>query len=138
MKNKKILIIASIIAILLSIGVVIYAVTKPKKEYEFTIDNMTLPTSKDIIKDTQIGGLKITNIAIITSDGMSTFNATVVNEKKENIIINRLYIIFYEGDIEYPKLALYDTHISAGKEAYINITSETDLTNITNIEYILE
>lgn len=138
MDKKKLLTIGSIIVIIVSIIAIIVLVVNKDKEEEFTIDGINLPTNKEILKESTIDNLKITDISLLTRDGISTYKATVTNESDEDIDINALYVIFYEGDTENKTLALYDTKISSKEEKYINITSELDLTNTTKIEYVLE
>ncbi len=138
MKKKKLLIIGSIIAIVLSIALVIYIALKPKENNEFKIEGMSLPTNKDILADKTIGDLKITNVSIITRENISTFYAKISNETERNILVNKLYVVFYEGDLETKTLVLHNTHVYADKETTINIASEKNLNNVTKIDYILE
>lgn len=138
MNKKKLIIIGAIVAVLLSVAVVIYASQKEETEPEFTIDGINLPTNKDILKDTTVNNLKITKASLLTRDGISSFTATLTNDTERTAKINKLYVVFYEGDTENKTLALYDTQLLSGKETFINITSETDLTNVTKIEYVIE
>jgi hypothetical protein len=136
MDKKKLLVIIAIITIAIAIGVII--INKDNKEEEFKIDGIDLPTNKEILKDANVDNLKITNISLLTRDGISTYKATILNNTENDIKINILYIIFYENEIEHKAVALYDTEIQTKGEKYINITSDKDLSNITKIEYVLE
>jgi len=138
MDKKKIIIIGAIIAILLSVAVVIYASNKETQEPDFTIDGINLPTNKEILNDASVDELKITNVSLLTRNGISTFKATIKNETDNQITIKKLYAIFYEGETENKKLLSFDTTIPSGTEIYIDITSESDLSNTTRIEYVLE
>ena len=138
MDKKKILITGSIVAVILSVAVIIYVASKPKEEPEFTIDGINLPTNKDILKDTTIENLDITNTSLIIRNGRSNFQATISNKTDKDIKINKLYVIFREEDKENKILALYDSLVSPGEDSYINITSEKDLTNTSRIEYVIE
>lgn len=138
MDKKKMLIIGSIVAVILSVAVIIYIVSKPKEETLPIIEGMNLPTNKDILKDTTIGNLEIKNISLIIRNGKSTFQATISNKTEEDIKINKLYAIFYEGETQNKKTLVLNSTISSKKDALINITSESDLTNTTKIEYIIE
>ena len=139
MNKKKILIIGSIVAILLSIAVIVYAATKsnndPKDNY---IEGINLPSNKDILKDATVNNLKISKVSVVTRDNISTYKATVSNETSASIKINKLYVIFYEGDAQRKVLALSETNLAPNKKTYINITSENDLTKVTKIEYVIE
>ena len=136
MDKKKLLVIIAIITIAIAIGVII--INKDNKEEDFKIDGIDLPTNKEILKDANVDNLKITNISLLTRDGISTYKATILNNTENDIKINILYIIFYENEIEHKAVALYDTEIQTKGEKYINITSDKDLSNITKIEYVLE
>jgi len=139
MNKKKILIIGSIIAIMLSIALIIYVTTKPKDTpIDNQIEGITLPTNKNILKDVTINNLKITNISIMKRDNISTYKATVTNETQVDIKINKLHVIFYEGDNENKVLALSETTLAPNNKMYINITSENDLTKVTKINYVIE
>lgn len=137
-KKKIILIIGAIIAILLSVAVVIYTKNTKEKTPDFTIEDINLPKYKDILKDTKVNNLDITDVSLITIEGVSTFKATLKNNTNSDVTIKKLYVIFYEGDNKNKILALFDTTAASGKEMYINVTSETNLTNTTKIEYVIE
>lgn len=138
MDKKKIIIIGSIVAVLLSIAVIIYVTTKTPNNEEYTIDGIDLPKNKEILNDTTVDNLKITDISLLTRNGVSTFKATVSNETAEDIIINKLYVVFYEGEKENKIPAIANATLSPGEKTYINITSESNLSNTSKIEYILE
>lgn len=138
MDKKKLLVIGSIIVIIVSIIASIIIIVNKDNEEEFTIDGIILPSNKEILKETTIDDLKITDISLLTRNGISTYKATALNETEENINIEALYIIFYENDIENKEIALYNTQITVNEKKHIDIISEKDLSNITKIEYILE
>lgn len=137
MDKKKILIIASIIVIIISIILIIIIFNK-KEEDKFTIDGISLPQNKEVLKESSVENLKISDVSLLTREGTSTYKATISNDTEEDIDIKILYVVFYEKNVEYKAIALYDTEIPATKEKYIDITSDKDLTNITKIEYVLE
>ena len=137
MNKKKLLAIGSITVIITSIITIVIMITQNKEE-EFTIEGISLPKNKEILKENSIENLKITDISLLTRDGISTYTATISNNTEEDIKIKTLYVIFYEKEQEYKAIALYDTKIQATKEKYIDITSEKDLSNITKIDYVLE
>ena len=137
MKKKKILIIVSTLAIILSLTIITYTLNKNKNEPQFIIEGIEIPQNKDILNDTTINNLKISNISLITKNELSTFKASITNIKEENTKINKLYVVFHINNQKHKILALYDTTITK-EEKYINITTETILTNTTKIEYIIE
>lgn len=58
----------------------------------------------------------ITNISLLTRDGISTYKAEVTNTTKEDLNIDKLYVIFYENDIENKVLALSNVNIKSGEK----------------------
>lgn len=137
MNKKKLLMIGSIIVIIISIIVIIIMLNKNQKE-KFTIDGISLPQNKEVLKESSVENLKISDVSLLTRNGTSTYKATISNDTEEDIDIKILYVVFYEKNVEYRAIALYDTQILATKEKYIDITSDKDLSNITKIEYVLE
>lgn len=139
MDKKKLIMIGSVTAIIVSVVAIIFLVTKKDTESEYKIDGIDLPENKEILKDQTIADdIEITNISLLTRDGISSYKATIKNTSDKDIKIKTLYVIFYENDIENKTLALYDTNLVSQKEQYISIKSETDLSNTTKIEYVLE
>lgn len=139
MDKKKLIMIGSVIAIIVSVVAIIFLVTKKDTESEYKIDGIDLPENKEILKDQTIAdNIEISNISLLTRDGISSYKATIKNTSDKDIKIKTLYVIFYENDIENKTLALYDTNLVSQKEQYISIKTETDLTNTTKIEYVLE
>lgn len=138
MDKKKILLIGSIVIILASVIASIYIISTKEEEPEYTIDGIDLPENKNILKDSTVENLKITSASLLTRDGISTYTAQVSNNTETNIDIDSLYVVFYEGEKENKILALKDSTITANNKTYINITSETDLSKTTKIEYVLE
>lgn len=138
MKNKKILIICLIIIILISIITNIYILSNKPVKDEPTIEGINKPENKEILKDASVEGLKITNISLLTRNGISSYKAEVTNITNSKIDINKLYIIFHEEEKENKTLALYNISIEPNEKAHINITSEKDLSKTTKITYTIE
>lgn len=139
MDKKKILIGCFALIILASIGASIYIVSKDeKKESEFQIDGMDLPENKEILQDSTVGDLKVTDVSIIFRDDMSNFKALVTNDTAKDIYVDKLYVVFYEGNQESRTMLLYDITIPSSTGTHVDITSEKDLTKVTKIEYVLE
>ena len=140
MDKKKVTLIVSILVIILSVILSILIITNKEDEEKPSnvINGITLPETKDILKDTTVENLKITNISLLTRDGMSTYKAQVVNETDKDINIDSLYVIFYEGEEQKKIPALKDSIVKANDKTYINISFETDLSKTTKIEYVIE
>lgn len=139
MDKKKVTIIVSILVITLSIILSILIITNKKEEKpNNVIDGIVLPETNDILKDATVENLKVTSASLLTRDGMSTYKAKLVNETDEDISVDSLYIIFYEGEKTNKIPALKYSTVKTKKETYINITSDKDLSKTTKIEYIIE
>lgn len=139
MKNKKLLIPCLILIILASISIIIYMlVNKDKDPQEYTIDGIDLVENKEILKDTNVENLKITNVSLLTRNGISSYKAEVENNTEEDINIKKLYVIFYENETKNEIAVLSNTTIKTNNKTYINITFESDYSKTTKIEYRLE
>lgn len=139
MKNKKVLVIGSIVIILVCVAAVIYLlVTSNDKPQNTGIEGINLAENKEILEDKTINNFKITNVSLLTRDGISSYKAWVVNESNTDVKINKLYVIFQENETETKLLALNNATINANGKTYITVTSDRDLTKTTKIEYILE
>ena len=137
-KKKIILIICLIVIILASIITNIYFLKDNKETNELTIDGITTTQNKEILKDTKVDKLDITNIALLNNNNTSVFKAKVSNNTNEDIKIKRLYIIFYENEKENKMPGLINVIIKANSNTFINISSPNDLTKSTDIKYVLE
>ena len=139
MDKKKVTVVVSILVIILSVVLSILIITNKKEEEPSNqIDGITLPETKDLLKDTTVENLKITNISLLTRDGKSTYKAQVVNDTDEDIEIDSLYVIFYEGENQKKIPALKYSKIAANNKTYISISSESDLSKTEKIEYVIE
>ena len=107
MDKKKIIVIVSLIAIIAaSIITNIYILSNQEKDNEFKIDGITSTENKDILKDTKVGNLDITNITLFNNNGTSVYKAKISNNTNKDININKLYVVFSENEKENKKLAL--------------------------------
>lgn len=136
--KKKILIVCLVIVIIASIITNIYILSNKPEENTFKIDGIDTLDNQDILKDATIEGLKITNISLITREGISTYKATITNTTDKEIDINQLYVTFYEDKKENKILALMNTNLEPNASTNISITSESDLSGTTNIKYAIE
>lgn len=139
MDKRKLLIVGSVILIIASVVVSIFLlVNNEPAEEDFTIDGIELPKNESVLEDAVVDNLKITNVSLLTRDGMSTFKAQVLNETDNSIDIDTLIVVFYQDETETEVVALKDVTISSMSDTYINIEAEIDLSNVTKIEYVLE
>ena len=138
MDKKKLLIFGATLLGLIILGLILMLVFKKEPQEEFKIDGIDLPENKEVLKDTQVEDLKITNVSIITRDGKSSFTASVENTSDTSTKINTLTIVFYEGDNKLEAIALYNTELYSNQKTNIKLTIEKDLTKTNKIEYILK
>lgn len=138
MDNKKKIIIGIVFLLVVAIIFLIIAIVNKPDNEEFKIEGIDLPQNKEVLKDTTIGDIKITNVSLLTSNGISTYKARVYNTSNDDLIIKKLAVVFEEDDIKNNVEVLRDAKIASGEFTYINITSEKDLSNIDKIEYVLE
>jgi len=137
-KKKIILIICLIVIILASIITNIYLLKNNKEDNELKIDGITTTQNEEILKDTKVDKLDITNVSLLNKDGTSIYKAKVSNNTNEDIKIEKLYVIFYENKTEKKIIGLINITIKANSNTFINISSPDDLTKSTDIKYVLE
>ena len=135
MNKKKIILIGSIVLIIASLLVSVLLIVNQPKEEDFQIEGIDLPNNMNVLEDKIIGEIKISNVSLLTREGISTYKAMVVNEGSSDIdkVLN---IVFYIDEEEI-KIS-NDISLTAGSSMYLNIESEVNLTNVTKIEYVLE
>ena len=139
MERKKIIIVIALILTIISIiGISVYKLTTKEEKNEFTIEGIDLVENKEILKDAEVENLKITNISLLTREGISTYSAQINNDTTTDITVDKLYVTFYEGDKVTKILALSNAKIKQKGKAYINTTSNENLTKTTKITYSIE
>ena len=139
MDKKKIIVIISLVVIILaSIITNIYILSNKEKEEGFKIDGITETQNKEILKDTKVNNLDITNVSLLNNEGTSIYQAKISNNTNEDITIDKLYIVFIENEKENKLLGLSNSKIKANGSTYINLSSIDDLTKSTNIKYVVE
>ena len=139
MDKKKIIVIISLIVIILaSIITNIYILSNQKPDEEFKIEGITETKNKEILKNTKVNNLDITNVSLLNNDGTTIYRAKISNNTNEDITIDKLYIVFIENEKETKMLGLSSSKIKTKGSAYINISSLDDLTNSTDIKYVIE
>ena len=138
MKNQKLLIVCLIIIILASVITNIYILSSKEEKEEFKIDGINIAENENILNDASVSNLDITNVSLLTSDGISSYTAEVTNNTNNEVNLEKLYVVFYEAELEIKVLALSNITLKPNDTTYINITSEADLSKTTEIKYITE
>ena len=137
-KKNKIILIASIIIIITSIIVSILMLTKKDNDTPPVIEGINLPQDKDILKDAKLNELDITDVSLLTREGISSYKSLITNNTDKDITISNLYVVFHQNKEKIEVLALKDIKLKPSDSTYIKITSETNLSKTTKIEYIMK
>jgi len=129
MDKKKILFIVGIVLIVI-LGIVAIIIGKNNKKVPVEVDNL----NDNVLKDTEVAGLKITDQSVITRSGLSTYMANVASAKGSKHI-DKLYIIFTVGNENIEVLAIDDITFEAGDIIPIGIDFDRDISKATKIEF---
>lgn len=137
MKNK--IIIAGLIIIILgSIGANVFILANNDEVENKQDDGFDIIQNEDIAKNAKVDNLDITNVKIVTKNGISTYKATVTNNTKNDVSLDKLYVVFYQDKIENKILATTDLMLKPNESKEIKILSEEELNHSTKIEYVIE
>ena len=153
-KNKKLLLLLVVIVIIIvSIALIIIfrnKQNKDNKDYfnmepsvsqeksEIDMNNLTnskiaedglkVNTSEKIFNGIEFNDLKITNIKIEASEGVSIFNAKVENTLNKDLKGYLIYLIFLdENSNEIARIETSFTDITKGNVGYITATTKKDI-----------
>ena len=129
MDKKKILFIIGLVLIVI-LWIIAINISKKNKEPE-PVDTL----NEEILKDTTVDGLHITNQAVITRDGISTYTANITNETSETKYIDEFYITFTVDGKEISALAIKDTNITSNQTLPISLMYDEDISKATKVEY---
>lgn len=137
-KKQKILIIVFSIIIIACIILTVVLVKKgDKSETNNTEEDSFLVTNKELLKEATVEGLKISDISIMKGEEISTYTATVTNEKDEAIHIDNLFVIFTIDDTDYATKGLQDIDLEAKATQNIEIGIDQNLSKASKITYEL-
>lgn len=131
MNKKRLLIISLIIIIVVSIITNIYILTKDN-------NNDNTDSKPKYLQEMTYQGLKITNASIEQGDDLSSYKSLVSNSTTDTIEIDKLYIIFYIKEEETKLLALSNIKLQPNESTVIEILTEDDLNQLTDISFVLE
>ena len=124
------------ISMLLVMGLVTGCGCK-KKEKEVKEPEVTVNTEKDVIKDQEVDGIKMTNTSLTTVDGISTLITTVTNNTKADYMLKEYTIIIKDakGSVIATIPGYVGSTIKAGETKTIDSSTNADLTGAKSIEY---
>ena len=135
-KKQKIILITSIIVIIactiISIKIIFKNNTNSSTNSKYDINNAK------ILKDTKIDNLSVTNANITINDDVSNYTAIITNESENNYYIKSLYIAYTIDGLEHKLLVLMDTTLSPKEKQKISAAIDTNIKDITKIDYIIE
>lgn len=120
------------LAILLTVGIVTGCGCKKKEKEEIKVN-----TNKDVIKDQEVDGIKMTNTSMVTTNGLTKLVTSVTNSTSTDYKLDKYIIIIKDKDgKEIVRIPGYvgDT-IKAGETRTINSSVDIDLSNAGSIEY---
>ena len=108
-----------------------------KKDKENKKEEVKVNTNKDVVKDQEVDGIKMTNTSLVTTNGISKLVTNVTNSSNKDYKLDEYIIIIKDkkGE-EIVRIPGYvgDT-IKAGETRTINSSVDRDLSNAGSIEY---
>ena len=136
---KKIILISIIVlAISGTITFLVLTFNNNEEKEEFKIEGIDIASNKDILKDTKVDTLEVTNQVLYNRDNMSNYSAIIKNDNTTDYNIKRLYVVFTVNDETIKMLATEDSTIKANNQKIINISFDKDILSTTKIEFIME
>ena len=131
--NKQNIIVAGLIlVILICVFLSIKTIVKSQKEDEPTNKS---DISEEILKDTTVGNLSITNARLIVDNGLTSFMATATNETESEYHVNVLYVTFTNGNTTRKIPVLSDITLAPKEHTPITLTLDSDISDTTKIDY---
>lgn len=131
-KNQTIKIVLCLIIIIACIIFSIHTIIKSKK------GNNVEVTQNEVLKDTTVGDLAFTKAEIYTSDDTSNFRVIVTNKGDKEFRINKLFVSFTVDDSTQKIQSLSDVTLKSNESRVIKIVLDSDVSEATKIEYIIE
>ena len=130
-------VIMTSLSMLLVLGLVTGCGCNKKEEKKEKKEEVKVNTNKDVIKDQEVDGIKMTNTSLVTTNGITKLTTNVTNESETDYTLEEYIIIIKdkEGN-EIIRIPGYvgDT-IKAGETRTINSSVDRDLSNAGSIEY---
>ena len=110
---------------------------KKKTETKEVKENKSIIDNKNVLKEQAIDGIKISNVALSVTDGLSTYTAKVTNTTDKDISIEDIDIIVKnKEEKELVKMLGYiGSTIKPNEEKNIISTTDMDLSNADSISY---
>ena len=133
---KKIIMMS--FTVLLIVGLVTGCGCKKKEKVKVKVkEEIKVNTNKDVIKNQEVDGIKMTNTSMVTTNGLTKLVTSVTNDTDKDYKLDEYMIIIKDKDgKEIVKIPGYvgDT-IKSGETRTINSSVDIDLSNAASIEY---
>lgn len=94
-------------------------------------------TKKEVIKDREVDGIKLTNSSVITTDGVTDITTSVTNPTNEDYHLDEFKIIVKDknGDVMITLPGYVGDVIKAGETRTIRSSVSMDLSTAESVEY---
>ena len=136
--NKKIIIGLCILSFLM-----VGCGWQKKKENKKSVKEVTgIDVNMDVVKEKEVDGLKFTNVSLITEEGMSTYQADIINISGSTYNIKKITVKFIDKDgkiIDESLAALTQNTllVDGTSKLSVQIMYPTDITKAKDVEYII-
>lgn len=136
--NKKIIIGLCILSFLM-----VGCGCQKKKENKKSVKEVTgIDVNMDVVKEKEVDGLKFTNVSLITEEGMSTYQADIINISGSTYNIKKITVKFIDKDgkiIDESLAALTQNTllVDGTSKLSVQIMYPTDITKAKDVEYII-
>ncbi len=137
MNKQKIIIIVLILVILGCLTASIIMIkNNPKNQNE--LDNFNNIDNQEVLKNTEVEGLTISNQILSVDESMSTYKAIIANTTDKSVSLKKLYITFTKEQDEFEVIALSNISLDINEEKIINVSVDRNLKDVKKIDYRIE
>ena len=137
-KKKQIFIIAGCVAIiLLCVFVSVKTIVGANKENPLN-NNDSNVVHPEVLKTVKVGDVTVRDVTISVNNGISNYFAAAINNTKKTVKFKHLYVEFFVGSDVHKISGLDDITLEPGEKKYIDITFDTDIAEVTKINYEIE
>lgn len=133
--NKKILIGLCILSLLM-VGC---GCNKKKKNTKTVKEATGIEVNFNVVKETEVDGLKFSDVSLVTQDGMSTLEATVTNVSGSTYNLKTISVVFKDKDGQKLDDSIADigNTLSVDQSSKLNVQTTIDVTKAKDIDYVI-
>ena len=133
--KKTVLLTLSVLSIFFVVGC---GKKETKKVLPIVEDQLITNNEIEVLKETEIEGIKISDIAIIKEGNITTMSASITNVTSEVIFLDSVNVTFeYEDGTTSMVNLLVDTPIVTQQVVQASSSTTDDLTKAKNVHYDL-